>query len=73
MSMTARELELAKRAARRLLDRQRPIGALGTCENCGGHGQIQSGVAVDGPESHGEGHACFAPCAECGGTGKGGA
>jgi hypothetical protein len=71
MSMSARELELAKRAARRLRERQRPGGELVSCPNCGGHGQIQSGVAVDGPESHGEGHACFAPCAECGGTGKG--
>jgi hypothetical protein len=71
MSLSARELELAKRAARRLRERQRPEVESGACPNCGGHGHVASGTAVDGPESHGEGHACFAPCAECGGTGKG--
>ena len=68
MRLTDKERELAKRAAARYLERAAEETA---CRNCQGQGHIASGIALDGPESCGDGHACFAPCPACGGTGKG--
>jgi DnaJ-class molecular chaperone len=68
MNLTPQELAAAKRAAARILEAQREDSA---CPRCHGQGQIESGTAIDGPESMGDGHACFAPCPECAGTGRG--
>ena len=67
MKMTEREMELAKRAAKRILD-QMELDAL--CDFCKGDGHVASGIALDSPESCGGGHAAFAPCPECFGTGR---
>lgn len=68
MKLTPREWEMAKRAASRLLQAQQQEA---TCSRCHGQGQLESGVAIDGYESCGGGHACFAPCPDCAGTGRG--
>ena len=68
MILTPRERELAIRAAQRLREAQAKETM---CPQCQGQGQIESGIAIDGPESMGGGHACFAPCPECAGTGRG--
>jgi hypothetical protein len=68
MRLTPKELAAARRAASRILDAQRQETV---CLQCQGQGQIESGIAIDGPESMGGGHACFAPCPECAGTGRG--
>jgi DnaJ-class molecular chaperone len=68
MRLTPEELAAAKRALARLIEESREDGA---CSACRGQGQVESGIAIDGPESMGGGHACFAPCPECAGTGRG--
>ena len=40
------------------------------CHSCAGTGQLQSGSGCDSPESHGAGHAVFAQCPACLGTGR---
>jgi hypothetical protein len=66
--MTPDELAAAKRALARLI-REGQVDYV--CQACRGQGQVESGIAIDGPESMGGGHACFAPCPECAGTGRG--
>ena len=67
MKMTEREMELAKRAARKILDQMEEDSL---CHFCKGDGHVASGIALDSPESCGGGHAAFAPCPECFGTGR---
>jgi DnaJ-class molecular chaperone len=69
MRMTPHELALAKQAAIKLRRTQAELHSA-PCLTCRGQGQVESGIAILGPESKGDGHACFAPCPDCAGTGK---
>lgn len=66
--MTDKELAAAKRQARKYL--ARPAEPDGACERCHGSGQVVEGMGRTGPESMGAGHAIYAPCPICGGTGR---
>jgi ribosomal protein L37AE/L43A len=67
MKMTEREMELAKRAAQRIKERMEEEAL---CPFCQGNAYVASGIAIDSPESCGEGHSAFAQCPECLGTGR---